>query len=359
MRRGIWGHRTGDGEQCPSQHWARSLSLLTVMIASIVACSTMAAQTPQGTDEPGRWAILVCGISGDPELQGEYLKQLAALYDLLSGKFGFAKDSIYYLFDDPSKDPVRIRYKSTWENLGKTCKEVAGKAGKGDLVFVFIAGHGSFEGKTYKLNLVGPDPTAEELAGLIYSIPTQRFMIVNSTNCSGGSLAALARKGTVLLSATKSGNERNQTHFAGYFIEALTNNAGDTDKNGRVSMLEAFAFANRKVEEFYSRDGNLQTEHPVFSQGSDGQIHTMADAGGDAGLALANSYLQSSMLLASGQTMGPEEQSLAREAESLENRIEALKREKQSLAAAEYDEKLEALLIRLAQVQAKLREKQK
>jgi translation initiation factor IF-1 len=51
------------------------------------------------------------------------------------------------------------------------------------------------------------------------------------------------------------------------------------------------------------------------------------------------------------------EASLAREADSLQKQIEALKYAKSGMPEAEYEKKLEDLLVRLAQVNSKMRKK--
>jgi hypothetical protein len=310
----------------------------------------------QPANDP-RWAILVVGISGEPGLQKEYLKELADLRGLLEGPLGFPRDHVIALFDDPKLDPARIQYLSNRENLEKACREIASRASKDDTVFVFLEGHGDSDGKNYKFNLVGPDPTALELAALFYSIPAQRYIIVNATNCSGGSLEALAGKGKVIISATKSGTEKNLTHLGKYFIEALANNNADVDKNGRVSIFEAFSYAARKVEESYTKEGSLQTEHPVLSDNGDAQALSLADAVTRTTLLSRSAYLdRGSPLLLSGD-MSAESQALAKEAQSLEKQIEVLKSVKDEMAEADYMKKLEELLLKLAEVQAKLRKK--
>src|SRR5213596_365301 len=146
-----------------------------------------------GWSETGqnRWAILLSGISGDPNLQQEFLKWIKGLYASLTGPMQVPREHVYVLFDDPAKDPSLIKHISTREGLEEVCREIAGKATESDLVFVFIAGHGSYDGKIYKLNLPGRDPTAEELAALLFSIHAGRFVVANMTTCSGGSIPAL------------------------------------------------------------------------------------------------------------------------------------------------------------------------
>jgi hypothetical protein len=311
----------------------------------------------QGTpaDDP-RWAILVFGSSGDPELQQQYLQELVDLRGLLEGPLGIPRSQVFALFEDPKLNPARIQYPSTRDNLAKVCREIASRSGKEDTVLVFLEGHGSSDGKAYKFNMVGPDPTAEDLAAMLYSIPAQRFIVFNGTSCSGASVEALAGKGRVVVAATKSGNEKIVTHLAKYFIEAFVGNNADVDKNSRVSIFEAFNYAAQKVEEHYTREGSLQTEHPVLSDNGDAQALSLADAGARSNLLARASFLdRGSPLLAGGTS--PESQALAKEAQSLEKQIEVLKSAKDELAEEEYLKRLEALLLKLAEVQARLRKK--
>jgi len=307
--------------------------------------------------EPARWAILVSGISGDPALQKDFLKQILDLRTELVGPLDFQSDHVFVLFDDPSKDPSHIQYKSTREELERVCREIAGKAGKEDLVFVFLTGHGSYDQSTYKLNLVGPDPTAVELAEMLYAIPADVSVVVNATTASGGSLAALSQRGKVVVSATKSGTERNRSHFGRYFIDALQDNNGDTDKNGRVSILEAFNYATKKVEEYYSSEASLQTEHAVLDDDGDGKGHDKPGPDNGDGFLAGTTYLDAGVPLISRGDLTPEELELAREAQSLEKQIEALKYQKAEMDATEYEKKLEALFLRLARINEKLRKK--
>jgi len=311
-------------------------------------------QDPAGRDP--RWGILVAGISGDPELQKQYVKELADLRGILERELGFTPSQVLVLADDPALDPARIRYQSTRANLESVCRDIAGRAARDSLVFVYLQGHGDSDGKTYRLNLVGPDPTAEDLAAMISAIPAQRTIIVNATNCSGGSLEALAGKSRIVVSATKSGNEKNLTHLGRFFIDALAGNQADVDKNGRVSVFEAFTYAARKVQEYYTREGSLQTEHPVMSDNGDEQRLTLEDNAIKSSQLSRTSYLDRGSPLLAGDG-SPEGQALAREAQSLEKQVELLKLAKDEMTEDVYLQRLETLLLKLAEVQAKLRKK--
>ncbi|MBZ5495295.1 MAG: hypothetical protein LAP85_02745 [Acidobacteriia bacterium] len=328
-----------------------------VAVCCLILFSGMPARTQNNPTSDGRWAVLVTGISGEPGLQKEYLQELVNLRGLLEGPLGFPPSHVIALFDDPKLDPARIQYQSNRENLEKVCRDIAGRGGEVDTLFVFLEGHGDADGKMYRLNLVGPDPTSVELAAMFYAIPAQRYVIVNATNCSGASLEALAGKGKIIISATRSGNEKNLTHLGRYFIEALVDNNADVDKNGRVSMFEAYSYAARKVEERYTKEGSMQSEHPMLSDNGDAQALSLADAGTRSTLLSRSAYLDRGSPLLLQADMSPEAQALAKEAQSLEKQVEQLKSIKDEIPEAEYEKRLEALLLKLAEVQAKLRKK--
>ena len=309
------------------------------------------------SSQDGRWAILVAGISGDADLQKAYLQELKDLHSILVDQLKFIGDHVYLLFDDPSMSPDLVRYKSTRENLAQVCREIAGRAGKDDLVFVFIEGHGNYAQKTYKLNLVGPDPDADELAEMLYSMPARRFLVVNATNTSGASLSALSGKGKIVISATKSGSEGNQTRFGSFWVDALKNNNADMDKDGRTSAYEAFHYAVQMVERYYTDAGQLQTEHPVLNDNGVAMDQARTLSEGSEVVLSRGTYLDEGIRRTLPAAITPEEQQLFDEAQVLERQIELLKQEKAELDSAEYESKLEDLLLRLARVNAKLSEK--
>jgi hypothetical protein len=157
----------------------------------LLFCFFLLTSPAKAAEHDGRWAIILSGVSGEPDLQKKYLQEISDLYSILTDALGFPKSQVAVLFDDPSKKPDLIQHKATIESLQELCRNLATRVKREDLVFVFIEGHGDYDGKTYKLNLVGPDPTAEELAAMLYSIPAQRFVVMNGTTCSGGSIQAL------------------------------------------------------------------------------------------------------------------------------------------------------------------------
>ena len=203
-----------------------------------------------------------------------------------------------------------------------------------DALVVMLIGHGTFDGSDYKLNLPGPDITANELAALLNGVPTGRQLVVNMTSASGASLAALKHANRVVITATRSGMEKNAPTFARFWVEALRDEAADTDKNGSVSALEAFHYAERKTSALFTEQKHLLTEHA--------QVDDTARA--------AQFVLLRRGAMAEAAANPAKRELLARK-ESLENQIDQLKFQKSLLPQEEYKQQLTALLLQLAHVQ--------
>ncbi len=216
-----------------------------------------------------------------------------------------------------------------------------------------LIGHGSFDGVEYKINLPGPDLSGVELASLLDHIPATRQLVVNMTSASGGSRAALAKQGRVIITATKSGTEKNATVFARYWVEAMRDPAADTDKNEAISALEAFNYAEAKTAQFYETQKRLATEHPMLEDTGQGEGARKPSPENGQGL-LASRFT----LLRLGQTQmaatTPEKKALLQKREDLEQQIDKLKYEKAAMPADYYQEQLRKLLLELAKTQAEL-----
>lgn len=222
-----------------------------------------------------------------------------------------------------------------------------------DAFVLVLIGHGSFDGHHYKFNVPGPDLTGEELAGLLAPITAARQLVVNTTSASGASIEPLRRPGRVVITATKSGMEKNATVFARYFIEALRDPAADADKNDALTALEAFRYASQKTARFFESQKRLATEHPLLEDTGEGAgTRTPDPAVGQGRLAAAFVLLRSGQAQAAARD--PARRALLARKEQLEQEIDLLKYRKAAMEAAEYRKQLTALLLELARVNQEL-----
>jgi hypothetical protein len=212
--------------------------------------------------------------------------------------------------------------------------KIAGQASKQDAFVLMMIGHGTFDGTEYKFNLPGPDISGTELAALMNKIQAGRQLVVDMTSASGGATPAFKHDNRTVITATKSGMEKNATVFARYWVEALRDPAADVDKSETISALEAFQYADKKTAGFYTEQKRLATEHA--------QIDDQQRAASFPLLRFGS---------AAAAVNDPAKKELVAKREDVENRIDALKYQKSLMAPDEYKKQLTALLIELSKAQ--------
>src|SRR5215212_10994937 len=322
--------------------WVRLIAALVWgCLAAGVACAQEKAARP--APDPNKFAVILSGASGDEEFAKRFKGWTSELRRALVERFGFDEARITVLSESP--EGVRA-LRATAEDVRRAFQTLRASAGPESTVFVFLIGHGTFDGRQAKFSLVGPDLAANEYAELVGGLPSRRVVVFNMASASGEFIKPLSARGRVVVTATRSGQEQNATRFPEHFIAALASRDADADQNGRVSVLEAFAFASRLTAEQYKRAGRLATEHALLDDSGDGVGHAGAE-GGDGALA-RNVYLDS--LSAEQAAASAETGRLLRERERLEVEVEQLKARKSLLAEAEYEAELERVFVSLAKV---------
>ena len=124
----------------------------------------------------------------------------------------------------------------------------------------------------------------------------------------------------------------------GLEIDSRTLALIDTDKNGRTSVLEAFAFAKREVGVAYEREGIILTEHPILSDNGEKTGTQTPAADGKQGRVA--SIITMGSVSAEALPADPKLRALYVERRDLERRIEALKLLKDSMEPAKYASEL-------------------
>jgi hypothetical protein len=238
----------------------------------------------------------------------------------------------------------------TREQLRSKLNQLAGQAKPADALVLMLIGHGTYDGVEYKFNLPGPDITGAELANLLDKIPAGRQAVINMTSCSGGSIENLRRANRVVISATKTGTEKNATSFARYWAEALRDPAADTDKNESISALEAFKYAQQKTDEFFTKQKRLATEHSVLEDTGKGDGEkSPSPANGEGRLAGVFPVVRLGANAAA--TQDPAKKALLDQKEQVEQAIDQLKYDKAALPEEQYKKQLQGLLLQLARLQ--------
>jgi len=320
------------------------------LLAIAVCAQTTVTQKPKLSPvDPNKFALIINGASGEEEYATQFEAWTNELRDVLTQRYGFDLAKTRVLTEKPADSSSS---RATAEEVRRTFGLLKTDLQPDNVLFVFLIGHGSWDGKEAKFNLIGPDLPAAEYNNLLAALPTRRIVVVNMSSASGEFAKNLSAKGRIVITATRSGQETNATHFPGFFIDALKATDSDTDQDGHVSVLEAFMYANRLTAEFYTRAGRLATEHSLLEDNGDGVGHERIEAG-EGTLARAT-YLDSLSLAQAAENIAIAK--LLRERSRLEGEIEQLIGRKANLAEAEYEANLEKLFIELAKVNRSIKQ---
>lgn len=285
----------------------------------------------------GSFLVVVSGIGGEPVYSERFASWSSSLVDAAVSQLGLGRERIVYLAENVAEG---VDARSTKAELGDAIARLAADAAPGDTIFLVLIGHGTARGDRLLFNLPGPDVSATELDVMLEPHQGLRWVIVNTAPSSGPFAAVLSGPNRVVVTATSNAAERFHTLFPQHLVAAYAEDGADTDKNGRVSVLEAFEYARREVQRSYTAEGRLQSEHPLLDD--------------SAGLARA-SYLESDRTLYASSLPADELDRLLGERDALERRIEGLKVQKDSLNPVVYDDRLEALLVEFALIHRALR----
>ena len=285
--------------------------------------------------------LTVAGLGGDPEYERRFSTSAQQIERALRASGGELR-----LETLGGQAATRERVRAVLEGFAGECRR------QDDLVLMLI-GHGAFDGEEYKFNVPGPDLTGSELAALLERIPAAPQLVVNMTSASGASLENLRRPNRVVITATKSGFEKNATVFGRYWAEALGDPSADTDKNEAVSALEAFWYATRRTGEFYESQKRLATEHALLEDTGSGEGSSApAPERGQGRLAAAFPLVR--LGAARVAANDPGKRVLLVKKNELERRIDELKYRKAAMTEAEYRKQLMGLLVDLARTQEEL-----
>lgn len=307
-------------------------------------------------DAPRTWVLIVTGVSGEPRFATEFTKLGAALRDAAVTRFGIADSLAVWLAEDPSRDPARIAGRSTRGGVDTAMARIAAGAGPSDRVFILLIGHGSSQGATSRFNVPGPDLTDADFRNFLARFPTQPIAFVNASSASGNFVTTLSGKNRIILTATKSGAEGNESQFGRFFVAAYTADGADTDKDNRVSLLEAFLYARREVQRDYEQGNRLLTEHAVLDDDGDGLGRADPGPNGPDGLRARSFFLAPAAGLTAAAAMDPRASPLLATRARLQASIDSLRLQKQSMAEPAYEQALESLLVKLAETNKALRD---
>jgi len=223
-------------------------------------------------------------------------------------------------------------------------------------LWIVLIGHGTFDGKTAKFNLRGSDVSATELNHWLEPA-TRPIVLINCASCSGPYLEKLAQPNRIVVTATQNGHEQNFARFGDAMSAAISETTADIDKDGQTSLLEAFLFASRKTQEFYKSESRLSTEHAIFDDNGDARgtrsqdfigIRPIPKSARQGRTLDGLKARQFHLVLSNREQQIPA--AIRQKRDQIELKVLQLREQKSEHSADEYFQKLEELLLKLANI---------
>lgn len=312
---------------------------LLVLCCALLGSRSVAAA---GTNQPT--VILVVGAPGEPEFGSNFVQQV----QLWDGICNRAEARV-----------VRIGLAPTNELADRELLKLALATEQTNGVaplWLALIGHGTFNGKEARFNLRGPDVSDLELADWLKPFP-RPLVVINCASASAPFLKTLSDTNRVIITATRSGNEMNFARFGEHFAKVLAAPESDLDKDGQVSLLEAFLMGSRHVAEFYKTEGRLMTEHALIDDNGDGQgtpadwfrgVRATKKAKDGASLDGVRANQFHLVLSAEEQALPVE---VRERRDGLELAVARLREAKRQIPEPDYYRQLEVILLELARLQ--------
>ena len=241
----------------------RQILIITLTICVISATAFAADQV-----------LIIGGAAGEKSFYDAFWNATSRFHQLLTDEYGYTPDQITFLFEDMDASGAEglVDTESRREQVFAAFDQLVETLQPSDRFLLFMIGHASRTNKgELKYNLLGRDITEAEYITRLNSIPAERQILIFGFPYSGKLVPQLSKPGRIILtSSSRNEGYSLQAGFGDAFVDAFSDTTNDTDRNGDISLLEAFLSLQARTKDFYEQNGNVQTEHPHLDDNGDG-----------------------------------------------------------------------------------------
>jgi hypothetical protein len=261
---------------------------MLVALAAMGAAVRVQDPPPKPPEDRVRHYAVVCSsYSGSKQHATWYWGSSTLIYRVLREKYGYDDECIYFLYEDPSRAgrveeeadktrKVTIDGQSNLENFRKVLDHLAGIVREEDQVFFFMIGHTGFGSGDSWYATVGPDLSSAEFAELIDKLNTKHVHAIFSPCQTEGFIWKAGKPGRVIITSTRA-SEANRAGVAEAAIRGLENMDYDLDKDGRLSLFEAYQSVVKEQRDWYKAKRMEQDEHALIDDTGDAKGHYLPD----------------------------------------------------------------------------------
>ena len=217
--------------------------------------------------------LIIGGAAGEKSFYDAFWSATSRFHQLLTDAYGYTPEQITFLFEDMggSEELGIVDTESKREQVLAAFAELAETVQPSDRFLLFMLGHASRTGRgDMKFNLRGRDITEAEYITLINTISAERQILILGFPYSGKLVPQLSKPGRIILTSSSPNEGYSlKAGFGNVFVDAFSSAANDTDRNGDISLLEAFLSLQARTKAFYEQEGTVQSEHPHLDDNGD------------------------------------------------------------------------------------------
>lgn len=239
-------------------------TLIVILTTLLISTTAFAAD----------YVLIIGGAAGEKSFYDAFWSATSRFHQLLTDEYGYTSEQITFLFEDmgPSEEIQLVDTEAKREQILAAFTQLAETVQPSDQFLLFMLGHASRTGRgSVKFNLPRKDISEAEYVTLINSIPAERQILIFGFPYSGKLVPQLSKSGRIIITSNSPNEGYSlQAGFGNVFVDAFFAAANDTDRNGDISLLEAFLSLQARTKDFYEKDGNVQSEHPHLDDNGDG-----------------------------------------------------------------------------------------
>jgi hypothetical protein len=250
--------------------WLSLLGFVLLMAAPPARGDGPPASGKAAPDLKGQALILV-GLPGDEEHEKLFADTARQWRDWLTGRLGFSPADVRVLFGNAAKNSL-WQGPATRVAIEKEAARLKQSLRPDDRLWVFFLGHANYDGEHAWFHLPGPDLRDDQLAKLFTGLRCRQQVFWMTTSESGRFIKGLSAKGRIVIAATRTSGEDNETEFPHALSELATRplDALDVNKDGKLSVLELYYRILAEVQTRYAVDNRVPTEHAQLDDNGDG-----------------------------------------------------------------------------------------
>lgn len=228
----------------------------------------LAQAAPDEPKSPQRWAVILVGLPGDSEHEAQFGESADMIQTWLTETLEFPRDHVSRLpaSANDGGEPLSA------ERVSSALAELKPKLLVDDTLWVFLLGHGNYDGKRAWFHLAGKDPSSADVGRWLEDVRCREQVIWLTQSSSGWFLKPLSKTGRIVIAATATDDESNETEFPHAFaaVSKWPISKLDRDGNNVVTVAELYTAVVGEVLRRFQSDNRLPTEHAQIDDNGDG-----------------------------------------------------------------------------------------